>query len=167
MSSSAEDELRDELTAALSALVMAAPACTLEQVALGRRLALELALAFAARGRAQPVALACAIERCLELLVVGELELGMTLPPLVMAAASASESDAVVAAATYEVETLLPVPGRAPRARAGGPDVPLGALTRRAPAPAPTTDEPIEACMTSAPASARELVERARQRLRP
>ena len=163
------DELARELEDAVRELIIAAPACTPAQVGTARRGALALALRWAHDAMAEGVALACAIERCLELMLLGELDLGVGLPPLAMAAASAGQGRSAVVAARYEVETLLPVPGRAASRSHAGPDVSVRALLRGRASAQPATASAadplaeVSAGWADAPLA---LVAAARQRLR-
>lgn len=154
---------RDALDAALLELVQRAPACPATLAARAADLALELALGAAAEAQDERVRLFCALERCLELLPEGQVDPGVALPALAMAAHSAtSPSAAAVRAAVYEVETLLPVPG-APRRAAAGPDVPLGRLAPSRPAPA---ERPLAERVAGWPDEVVERVARARARVR-
>jgi two-component system chemotaxis sensor kinase CheA len=97
--------------------------------------------------------LAAAIERCFGLLYDGAVDPAQALPLLASGIETvdkafaeleaADESGARIEhtpldAATYELETLFPIPGKAdsapPRANAGGPDVPINRLVRPKPA---------------------------------
>jgi hypothetical protein len=79
--------------------------------------------------------LALTIARVVQLVATGEVDAGIALPHLAMACATLADGVAgrvgprELAAAHYEIDTLLPVP-RAPAARAAAPDVPASALTR-------------------------------------
>lgn len=79
--------------------------------------------------------LALSIARVVELVADGIVDAGIALPPLAMACATLADGirgklgEPALEAARYEIETLLPVPERAPPVVA--PDVPLGALRRR------------------------------------
>lgn len=76
--------------------------------------------------------LAIAIARVVELVGRGEIPAGISLPALAMACATLADArlgEREREAARYEIETLLPVPGKAPVIAA--PDVPLGQLLRR------------------------------------
>lgn len=117
-----EDALRD--------LVQSAPACTPAQLAAAQRAALAVALRAASADDDRALGLACAIERVVVLLPRGEVDAAVALPALVMAAAALGAGESAVAAAWFEIDTLLPVPGQAAR-RAGGPDVPLTRLAPR------------------------------------
>jgi hypothetical protein len=71
------------------------------------------------------------MERCLELMGEGAVDPGVALPALAMAAHTArSATPAAWAAARYELETLLPVPGQ-PAAARRALDVPAASLVRR------------------------------------
>lgn len=97
--------------------------------------------------------LAAAIERCFGLLYDGAVDPAQALPLLASGIETvdkafaeleaADESGARIEhtpldAATYELQTLFPIPGKAdsepPRANAGGPDVPINRLVRPKPA---------------------------------
>lgn len=121
---------------ALRELVVSAPACTRAQLAAARRAALEAALWAASVDEERALGLACAIERVVTLLPRGEVDAAAALPALAMAAAAFGAGDGAVAAAWYEIDTLLPVPGQAARHQ-GGPDVPVARL---APSQAPPTE---------------------------
>ena len=67
----------------------------------------------------------------------GLVDAGIALPPLAMACATLADGirgklgEAALEAARYEIDTLLPLPDKAPRAPTlGAPDVPLISLTR-------------------------------------
>jgi hypothetical protein len=130
--------VEDDLEAALTALLQTAPAYAPSQLERAAALALELALCAAEHdGPGQDrVALGCALEGCLDLLPHGRVDAGAALPALVMAAHSSRVGGAAVAAARYEVETLLPIPGAEPvrsTANSGAlrPDVLVHSLRRR------------------------------------
>ncbi len=181
------------LEAGVLGLVRSAPHGSPAQVAEVAERAFELALGAAAERegarRTELVGLACAMEACLELIVLGLVDPGVALPALAMAADAAKFPAApVLAAARYEIETLLPVPGAAAAPRRSL-DVQASSLVRRLPVAAaaaaaagPVSDSssPAVSGPASAPAHARrqelasrwpqeagELVARARQRLRP
>jgi hypothetical protein len=129
----------DALDAALLALVQAAPQGSQAQLSLAAEHALVLALRSAATTTpgsaiAEPgelVGLACAMERCLELIGEGLVDPGLALPALAMAAHTARSSfRPAIAAARYEIETLLPIPGQASAPRRSL-DVPAQSLVRR------------------------------------
>ena len=79
--------------------------------------------------------LALAIARVVELVREGLVDAGIALPALAMACATLADGvrgrlgTRELEAARFEIETLLPVPDRAPRPVA--PDVPLSSLRRR------------------------------------
>ncbi len=132
---------------ALRELVVSAPACTRTQLATARRAALEAALWAARADDERALGLSCAIERVVTLLPRGEVDAAAALPALVMAAAALGAGDSAVAAAWYEIDTLLPVPGQAAR-RQGGPDVPVARL---APSQAPPREPDDEEEESDAP----------------
>jgi hypothetical protein len=74
--------------------------------------------------------LAASIARVLALVAVGAIDPGISLPHLAMACATldTASDPQVLAAAQYEIETLLPVPSRAPRSSA--PDVSIESLRK-------------------------------------
>lgn len=85
----------------------------------------------AAKLSAERTGLACAMERCLELIGEGLVDPGVALPALAMAAHSARATYLpAVAAARYEIETLLPIPGKATAIKKSL-DVPAASLVRR------------------------------------
>lgn len=85
----------------------------------------------AAKLSAERTSLACAMERCLELIGEGLVDAGVALPALAMAAHSARATHLpAVAAARYEIETLLPIPGKATAIKKRV-DVPAASLVRR------------------------------------
>jgi hypothetical protein len=79
--------------------------------------------------------LALAIARVIELVGEGLVDAGIALPALAMACATLGAGmrgklgEAALEAARFEIETLLPVPDKAPRVVA--PDVPLIRVSRR------------------------------------
>jgi hypothetical protein len=78
--------------------------------------------------------LALSIARVVELVGEQLVDPGIALPALASACATLADprlGDAAREAARYEIETLLPVPDKAPKLTA--PDVPLTSLTNRAP----------------------------------
>jgi hypothetical protein len=165
------------LEADVLALVQAAPLGSPAQLAAAADRALELALGAAALGDAgwqrELIGLGCAMERCLGLIGEGLVDPGVALPALAMAADAARfPADAVLAAARYEIETLLPVPGAAAATRRGL-DVPASSLVRRGPVAASDAAEPADPRWAQRqemfrrwPGEAAEGVSRARQRLR-
>lgn len=198
-----EAELLDALDAGLLALVQSAPHGSPAQLADAAALAFELALHAAAPapgrpeqlaraeppGRPELLGLACALERCLELISVGTVDAGVALPALAMAAYTArSSSPPAWAAARYELETLLPVPGQAtaprrtldvpaaslvrrptPAAAAGAPPAPAAPAPAATPAATPETAAAaarLEALAAAWPEPARQAVAAARRRLR-
>ena len=84
--------------------------------------------------RAIETPLARSLAEVVELVGAGRIDPGIALPPLAMACATLADGlrgrlgTAALEAARYEIETLLPVPGKAPAIAA--PDVPLDALSR-------------------------------------
>jgi hypothetical protein len=162
-----EAQVLDALEAALTELVRAAPGCEAGQVERAASLAVALALHAAVAERADAVALGCALEHCLELISTGQVDAGIALPALAMAAHSArSASDAAIAAARYEVETLLPVPGQPARPRRG-PEVPLSNLLRNAARQtAPVPVDRLNRVAAGWPDAAKQQVAAARERLR-
>lgn len=136
-------DLGRALEAALTGLIQAAPGLAPVEVGAAADLALAIAAALmgpnpdhdAGRDRLR---LALAIERILDDVAAGELEQGVALPAVAMAAATLGQALAGevprllagVRAATYELETLLPLPDRG-RIRTGGPDVTLDRLSPR------------------------------------
>lgn len=81
--------------------------------------------------RAHGAPLALSIARVVELVAAGMIDPGPSLPAVAMACGTLADgrlSETVLEAARYEIETLLPVPGAAPRV--GAPDVPVAQLTR-------------------------------------
>ncbi len=179
-----QTELLDSLEAAVLALLQAAPAGSPAQLAEAAAIAFALAHAVAAgegaeagaKGaevRGERIGLICAMERCLELIGEGLVDAGVALPALAMAAHTARSSDpgaaAAIAAARYEIETLLPVPGSTPSPHKIL-DVSVQSLVRR---PRPRVDEgPMrsgaarEQLASSWPEAAQRDVEWARLRLR-
>lgn len=184
-----EAALLDSLEAAVLALLQAAPAGSPAQLAEAALIAFALAHAVAvgegvaeegvaeekaAKVRGERIGLLCAMERCLELIGDGLVDAGVALPALAMAAHTARSSDsgaaAAIAAARYEIETLLPVPGSTPSPRKSL-DVSVQSLVRR---PLPVVAEGAardrgtarEHLASSWPEETRRDVERARQRLR-
>jgi hypothetical protein len=196
MGSLDEAGLLDELEAAVLALVQAAPAGSPAQLAQAAAIAFSLAHAVAAGAGPEPgeapeariagmgaerVGLLCAMERCLELIGEGLVDAGVALPALAMAAYTARSSEAgataSIAAARYEIETLLPAPGATPAPRKTL-DVPAHSLVRR---PLQVVGEPrasianrvgtaalvdLTALASRWPEAAQQQVLRARQRLR-
>ena len=84
--------------------------------------------------RTQGSPLALSIARVVELVGEQLVDPGIALPALASACATLADArlgDAAREAARYEIETLLPVPDKAPKLTA--PDVPLTSLTNRAP----------------------------------
>jgi len=112
--------------ASITALVQSAPALDAEVVA---SLVEEL------RRVGSPLALS--IARVVELVGEGLVDPGIALPALAMACATLADgvrgttTEHALEAARFEIETLLPVPDRAPKLAT--PDVPLASLTNRAP----------------------------------
>lgn len=143
-------QLLDALDAALLSLLQRAPLGTPAELAQAAELALALALDaagaavraaegaaaaqaahVAAKLSAERTGLACAMERCLELIGEGLVDPGVALPALAMAAHSARATYLpAVAAARYEIETLLPIPGKATAIKKRL-DVPAASLVRR------------------------------------
>lgn len=156
---------------ALRELVVSAPACTRAQLEAARRAALEVALWAASADEERALGLSCAIERVVTLLPRGEVDPAAALPALVMAAAAFGAGDGAVAAAWYEIDTLLPVPGQTAR-RQGGPDVPLARLAlRQEPSSEPhdeelASDEPWRSASAGWPQELCGRVLDARQRAR-
>jgi hypothetical protein len=149
-------EAFDALDAALLALVQAAPQGSQAQLSLAAEHALVLALRSAATTTplsaiAEPgelVGLACAMERCLELIGEGLVDPGLALPALAMAAHTARSSlRPAIAAARYEIETLLPIPGQASAPRRSL-DVPAQSLVRR-----PSLNRGADGATTGAPSA--------------
>lgn len=177
-----EAELCDALDDSLVALVQAAPHGSPAQLLAAAGLAIELAYVVVARAVSsssgsggdgdERVGLLCALERCLELMGKGVVDPGVALPALAMASHTARGSSAAAwAAARYELETLLPVPGQ-PTAPRRILDVPAASLVRRpsgATASASSEDvytEQAEALGAAWPEPARLRVAAARKRLR-
>nr|MBP6840822.1 hypothetical protein [Kofleriaceae bacterium] len=134
-------DLGRALEAALTGLIQAAPDLAPAEVEAAADLALATAAALLAPGHdagLDRLRLALAIERILDDVATGELEQGVALPALAMAASTLGQALAGevprllagVRAATYELETLLPLPDRG-RVRTGGPDVTLDRLSPR------------------------------------
>jgi hypothetical protein len=118
-----------ELEHSLAELVRQAPA--IDRATAEAAAAAALAIAAAATGdRAR---LALVVERVIDDLAGGEIDLAVGLPATAMAATTlATTADALaLTGAIYELETLLPIPGRGDRRI----DVPLAALTSRETAP--------------------------------
>lgn len=177
-----ESTLLDSLEAAVLALLQAAPAGSPAQLAEAAGIAFALAHAVAAgkgeagtdadvkaeKVRGERVGLLCAMERCLELIGEGLVDAGVALPALAMAAHTARSSDAgaaaAIAAARYEIETLLPVPGSTPSPRKSL-DVSVQSLVRR-PLPVVAEGSARGELASQWPEEARREVEQARQRLR-
>jgi hypothetical protein len=159
----------DALEGALTALIQRAPDGSPQQVRDAAGDALAVAFCAAAAARTDHVALACAMERCLELLADGRVDAGVALPALAMAAHTARSWDAAaVKAARYEVETLLPLPGTPAPRRAL--DVPAVSLVRHPSAPQLPAqdgrDAGFDVFAAGWPATVTELVSEARRRLR-
>lgn len=116
----------DRIEQLITALVRAAPAADPVVV---DELVEEL------RGVGSP--LARSIARVVELVAEQLIDPGIALPPLAMACATLADGvrgklgHRELEAARFEIETLMPLPDRAPAIAA--PDVPLSALRRRAP----------------------------------
>jgi hypothetical protein len=165
-----EEDVIDALEAAMTGLVQSAPDYSAAQIDRAALLALQLAVHAAANDRAELLALGCALERCLDLLITGAVDAGIALPALAMASSTArSSSTSAISAALYEVQTLLPVPGKDfPKPR--GPDVPIANLLRNSVRLAsPPSDSMASARWRNAragwPLAATQQVERERQRL--
>ena len=78
--------------------------------------------------RANGSPLALSIARVVELVGEGLVDPGIALPALASACATLVHTPAAHEAARYEIETLLPVPDKAPKLAV--PDVPLTSLSR-------------------------------------
>lgn len=120
----------DRIEPLITELVHTAPAMDPAIVnALGDALR-DVPLAFA-----QP--LARSIARVVELVAARQIDSGIALPPLAMACATLVDgvrgtlTERELEAARFEIETLLPLPGKPPTIAA--PDVPLSALRPRRP----------------------------------
>lgn len=110
------------IEASITALVQSAPVLDASAIA---------SLTDELRAVGSPLALS--IARVVELVGEGLVDAGIALPPLAMACATLCDDklgDAAREAARNEIETLLPLPDKAPRVVA--PDVPLASLTSRA-----------------------------------
>jgi hypothetical protein len=109
--------------ASITTLVQSAPALSPQII---ERLIQEL--------RTQGSPLALSIARVVELVGEQLVDPGIALPALASACATLADDrlgPAALEAARFEIETLLPVPDKAPKLVT--PDVPLTALTNRAP----------------------------------
>ncbi len=162
----------DALDEALLALVQRAPEGSPSQLRAAAELALGVALAVPDGGASGAVdrasngdkllgeltGLACAMELCLELIGEGRVDAGVALPALAMAAHTARSSYApAVSAARYELETLLPIPGKEPAPRTPV-DVPAAKLLRR-PERAAEAGEALAAATSPAAVSAQRISE--------
>ena len=78
--------------------------------------------------RADGSPLALSIARVVELVAEGLVDQGIALPALASACSTLVHTPAAHEAARYEIETLLPVPDKAPKLVV--PDVPLTSLSR-------------------------------------
>ncbi|MBK7537243.1 MAG: hypothetical protein IPI49_18125 [Myxococcales bacterium] len=159
------EEARRDFEAQLLLLVQTAPECSLAQLGAARALALELELHLALAAKDWTLGLVCAMERCLELMALGQVDLGVALPALAMAAASLDQGVAPQNAAWFEVETLLPVPAQPARSK-----VPAGAARcaghragARSRATAEPAIDPFLAASVGWPEVVRETVARARR----
>ena len=160
------EEARRDFEAQLLLLVQTAPQCSLAQLGAARALALELELHLALAAKDWTLGLVCAMERCLELMALGQVDLGVALPALAMAAASLDQGVAPQNAAWFEVETLLPVPAQPARSKGylpARPDVLVTALVRGSRATAEPAIDPFLAASVGWPEVVRETVARARR----